>query len=87
MRVVILAGGRGTRLAEETSIRPKPIVEIGDKPILWHLMNIYSHYGHKDFLVACGYKGEISAVRGKLGQRTVSLYRSMSYGLFCPGTI
>ena len=59
MRVVILAGGRGTRLAEETSIRPKPIVEIGDKPILWHLMNIYSHYGHKDFLVACGYKGEM----------------------------
>ena len=59
MRVVILAGGRGTRLAEETSTRPKPIVEIGDKPILWHLMNIYAHYGHKDFLVACGYKGEI----------------------------
>ena len=58
MRVVILAGGRGTRLAEETSTRPKPMVEIGDKPILWHLMNIYAHYGHKDFLVACGYKGE-----------------------------
>ena len=59
MKVVILAGGRGTRLAEETSIRPKPMVEIGHRPILWHIMSIYAAYGHKDFLVACGYKGEI----------------------------
>jgi len=59
MQVVILAGGRGTRLAEETTVRPKPMVEIGGKPILWHIMNIYAHYGFKDFLVACGYKGEM----------------------------
>ena len=59
MKVVILAGGRGTRLAEETSVRPKPMVEIGRHPILWHIMKIYAHYGFKDFLVACGYKGEV----------------------------
>jgi len=58
MRVVILAGGKGTRLAEETSTRPKPMVEIGGRPILWHLMKFYAAHGHKDFLVACGYKGE-----------------------------
>ena len=59
MRVVILAGGRGTRLAEETHLRPKPMVEIGGKPMLWHIMNIYAHHQQKDFVVACGYKGEI----------------------------
>lgn len=59
MKVVLLAGGLGTRLAEETSLRPKPMVEIGAKPILWHIMSIYARYGHKDFLVACGYKGEV----------------------------
>jgi len=59
MRVIILAGGLGTRLAEETSVRPKPMVEIGGKPILWHIMNIYASAGFKDFLVACGYKGEM----------------------------
>jgi glucose-1-phosphate cytidylyltransferase len=58
MKVVLLAGGLGTRLAEETSIRPKPMVEIGGKPILWHLMNIYGRAGFKDFIVACGYKGD-----------------------------
>lgn len=59
MKVVILAGGRGTRLAEETVIRPKPMVEIGGRPILWHILNIYAHHGYNDFLIACGYKGEV----------------------------
>ncbi len=59
MKVIILAGGHGTRLAEETSLRPKPMVEIGGKPILWHIMNSYAAHGFKDFLVACGYKGEV----------------------------
>ncbi len=58
MKVVILAGGLGTRLGEETSIKPKPMVEIGDKPIIWHIMKIYSHYGFNDFIVLCGYKGQ-----------------------------
>lgn len=58
MKVAILAGGLGTRLGEETSIRPKPMVEIGGKPILWHIMKIYSHYGFNDFVVLCGYKHE-----------------------------
>ncbi len=59
MKVVILAGGRGTRLAEETMTRPKPMVEIGGKPILWHIMKSYACYGFKEFLIACGYKGEM----------------------------
>jgi glucose-1-phosphate cytidylyltransferase len=59
MKVVILAGGRGTRLAEETTTRPKPMVEIGGKPILWHIMKLYGCYGYKEFLIACGYKGEM----------------------------
>lgn len=59
MKVGILAGGYGTRLAEETEIKPKPLVEIGSKPILWHIMKSYSHYGHKDFFIALGYKGEM----------------------------
>jgi len=58
MKTAILAGGKGTRLAEETSVRPKPMVEIGGRPILWHIMNIYSHFGHNDFAVALGYKGD-----------------------------
>lgn len=59
MQVVILAGGLWTRLSEETSLRPKPMVEIGGKPILWHIMKIYSHYWYKDFIVCLGYKGYI----------------------------
>lgn len=59
MKVLILAGGLGTRLSEETGLRPKPMVEIGGKPILWHIMKIYSHYGHNDFIVLTGYKGHI----------------------------
>ncbi len=57
MKVVILAGGLGTRLSEETSLRPKPMVEIGGMPILWHIMKIYSSYGYNDFVICLGYKG------------------------------
>ena len=59
MKVVILAGGFGTRLAEETEVRPKPMVEIGGKPILWHIMKHYAHYGFNEFVIALGYKGEM----------------------------
>ncbi len=59
MKVAILAGGVGTRLAEETEVKPKPMVEIGGRPILWHIMRHYSHYGHGEFVVALGYKGEV----------------------------
>ena len=57
MKAVILAGGYGTRLSEETSVRPKPMVEIGGKPILWHIMKIFSAYGINEFIICCGYKG------------------------------
>ena len=59
MKVAILAGGHGTRLAEETEVKPKPMVEIGGRPILWHIMKIYDHYNFKDFVIALGYKGEV----------------------------
>lgn len=58
MKVVILAGGLGSRLSEETVMRPKPMVEIGGKPLLWHIMGIYAAHGYRDFVVACGYKAE-----------------------------
>ena len=57
MKVVILAGGLGTRLSEETDLKPKPMVEIGEYPILWHIMKIYSYYGFNDFVICLGYKG------------------------------
>ena len=57
MKVVILAGGMGTRISEETTVRPKPMVEIGGRPILWHIMKIYSHYGFNDFVICLGFKG------------------------------
>lgn len=57
MKVVILAGGYGTRISEESHLRPKPMIEIGGYPILWHIMKIYSHYGFNDFIICCGYKG------------------------------
>jgi glucose-1-phosphate cytidylyltransferase len=58
VKVIILAGGVGSRLMEETTVRPKPMVEIGGKPILWHIMKLYAAYGHREFVVALGYKGE-----------------------------
>jgi glucose-1-phosphate cytidylyltransferase len=59
MKAVILAGGLGTRLSEETATRPKPMVEIGGKPILWHIMKMYAHHGVSDFVICCGYKGYV----------------------------
>ena len=59
MKVVILAGGKGSRISEETVLKPKPMVEIGGKPILWHIMKTYSHYGFRDFIICCGYKGHM----------------------------
>ena len=59
MKVVILAGGKGTRISEESRIKPKPMVEIGGRPILWHIMKIYSAFGYRDFIICCGYKGHI----------------------------
>lgn len=73
-RVVILAGGAGTRLSEETVLRPKPMVEIGDRPMLWHIMGIFAAHGLKDFVVACGYKGEyIKDYFTNLHQRTADV--------------
>ena len=59
MKVVILAGGLGTRISEESYLRPKPMIEIGDQPILWHIMKYYSHFGFNDFIICCGYKGQV----------------------------
>ena len=59
MKVVILAGGLGTRISEETEHKPKPMVEIGGKPILWHIMKIYSYYGFNEFIICLGYKGYV----------------------------
>ena len=57
MKLVILAGGRGSRISEESVLKPKPLIEIGGMPIIWHIMKIYSVYGIKDFIIFCGYKG------------------------------
>ena len=59
VKAVILAGGFGTRISEETSLKPKPMIEIGGKPILWHIMKIYSAHGVNDFVICCGYKGYV----------------------------
>ncbi|AVM69445.1 glucose-1-phosphate cytidylyltransferase [Lachnospiraceae bacterium oral taxon 500] len=59
MKVVILAGGFGTRISEESHLKPKPMIEIGEMPILWHIMKSYSHYGYYDFIICCGYKGYV----------------------------
>lgn len=59
MKVVILAGGFGTRISEESHLKPKPMIEIGGKPILWHIMKLYSYYGHNEFIICCGYKQQV----------------------------
>ena len=59
MKVIIMCGGKGTRLREETAVKPKPMVEIGGRPILWHIMSIYARFGFKDFILPLGYKGEV----------------------------
>ena len=63
MKVVILAGGKGTRISEESRLRPKPMVEIGGKPILWHIMRQYASYGFNEFIICCGYKGHIDVYK------------------------
>lgn len=90
MKVVILAGGFGTRISEETIIKPKPMIEIGDKPILWHIMKIYSQYGYNEFIICLGYKGHYikewfndyflhnSDVTFDLGNNTVGFHKSRS---------
>jgi glucose-1-phosphate cytidylyltransferase len=79
LKTIILAGGLGTRLSEETELRPKPMVEIGGRPVLWHIMKIFAHYGFKDFAIALGYKGDMIK-RFFLDYRmlTSSLHVSMS---------
>src|SRR5579863_10047657 len=59
MKAVILAGGLGTRISEETHLKPKPMIEVGGRPILWHIMKLYSHYGVNEFVICCGYKGYV----------------------------
>ena len=59
MKAVILAGGYGTRISEESHLKPKPMIELGGKPVLWHIMKIYSYYGINEFVICCGYKGDI----------------------------
>jgi glucose-1-phosphate cytidylyltransferase len=88
MKAVILAGGLGTRLAEETIVKPKPLVEIGGRPILWHIMKIYSHYGINEFIICLGYRGylikeffanyylHMSDVTFDMGQRSMQSHRT-----------
>jgi glucose-1-phosphate cytidylyltransferase len=88
VKVVILCGGLGTRLREETEFRPKPMVPVGERPILWHIMKTYAHYGHKDFILCLGYKGEqikeyfrnyqwsTTDVTLRLGEKAEAIYHS-----------
>jgi glucose-1-phosphate cytidylyltransferase len=88
VKAVILAGGLGTRISEETAVRPKPMIELGGKPVLWHVMKIYSHWGINDFIICCGYKGYMikeyfhnyslhnSDVTFDLRERSLTVHRS-----------
>jgi len=81
MKAVILAGGLGTRISEETHVRPKPMVEVGDMPIIWHIMKIYAHYGINDFVVLCGYKGHmIKSFFASYAMRNSSIEVDLSSG-------
>ena len=100
MKVVILAGGFGTRLAEETAQRPKPMVEIGGRPVLWHIMSLYAARGFNDFYIACGYKGEMIkqyfadfhyhnadlSVSLRTGERTVFNHNAPDWRVHCIDT-
>lgn len=77
MKAVILAGGLGTRLSEETELKPKPMIEIGQKPILWHIMKIYSSHGINNFIVCCGYKGYV------IKEYFANYFLHMSNVIFC----
>src|SRR5256885_10868243 len=77
MKVVILCGGKGTRLREETEFRPKPMVPVGNRPILWHIMKTYAHYGHTEFILCLGYKGD------RKSTRLNSSHLVISYAVFC----
>ena len=74
MKVVILAGGYGTRIAEESDNKPKPMVEIGEMPILLHIMNYYSYFGHNEFIICCGYKRNVIEEFFKNGKKEISLF-------------
>src|SRR5665647_2030037 len=79
-KVVILSGGLGTRLREETEFRPKPMVNVGDKPLLWHIMKTYAHYGYSDFVICLGYKGHmLSLIHISEPTRRTPI----SYAVFC----
>ena len=62
MKLVILSGGKGTRISEESTLKPKPLIEIGQMPIIWHIMKIYSFFGINEFIICCGYKGYLILV-------------------------
>ncbi|MDO8524893.1 MAG: glucose-1-phosphate cytidylyltransferase [Candidatus Omnitrophota bacterium] len=86
MDVVILCGGMGTRMREETDIRPKPMVEINGKPILWHIMKYYSHYGHTKFILALGYKGEYIKKYFEAGPKVHSRPHEKHWEIVCIDT-
>lgn len=86
MKAVILAGGLGTRISEETAVRPKPMVEIGGMPVLWHILKIYSHHGVNDFVICLGYKGYMNFLQRCRRVSTISL-RSTSRVTASAGTM